>query len=258
MQAKKRVFIGLLTISLTMIILLLGAIWYLTVNRSHIFQSILLVVILGVFAVILFTIGFGIGGIVLTIWRAKNFPQLQGSIRVAINLLFPIALRLGRLWGINKDLIKSSFIEVNNQLVLSKHFKLSPENILILAPHCIQRHECPYKITVDVANCKRCGQCVVDDLLNTGEKFSIPVVVATGGTLARKFIEQYRPMAIVAIACERDLSSGILDTNPLPVLGVLNIRPNGPCYNTGVDIAKVEEAIMYFLEGGKVNDSAVL
>ena len=33
--------------------------------------------------------------------------------------------------------------------------------------------------------------------------------------------------------------SGIQDVYPLPAVGVLNIRPNGPCYNTHVDMAEV-------------------
>ena len=51
----------------------------------------------------------------------------------------------------------------------------------------------------------------------------------------------------MAIACERDLTSGIQDVYPLPAVGVLNIRPNGPCFNTHVDIEKVREEIKKFL-----------
>jgi hypothetical protein len=34
--------------------------------------------------------------------------------------------------------------------------------------------------------------------------------------------------------------SGIQDVYPLPAVGVLNIRPNGPCYNTHVDMDEVK------------------
>jgi hypothetical protein len=72
--------------------------------------------------------------------------------------------------------------------------------------------------------------------------------MATGGTLARKYVRDYRPKAIVAIACERDLTSGILDANPVPVLGVTNLRPNGPCFNTKFSVQRVEESIRFFLQ----------
>ena len=71
--------------------------------------------------------------------------------------------------------------------------------------------------------------------------------MATGGTLARKFVREYRPRAIVAIACERDLTSGIQDSNPIPVLGITNERPFGPCFNTEIRIERVEEALQFFM-----------
>jgi hypothetical protein len=43
----------------------------------------------------------------------------------------------------------------------------------------------------------------------------------------------------VAVACERDLVSGIRDAWPLPVIGLINERPEGPCVNTRVDVAGV-------------------
>jgi uncharacterized protein len=48
------------------------------------------------------------------------------------------------------------------------------------------------------------------------------------------------------VACERDLSSGLVDTYTLPVLGIPNERPFGPCFNTRVDLEKVKEAIAFF------------
>ena len=53
---------------------------------------------------------------------------------------------------------------------------------------------------------------------------------------------------IVAVACDRDLTSGIQDIYPLPVYGILNKRQNGPCYDTDVDLEKVEEGVINFLE----------
>ena len=37
--------------------------------------------------------------------------------------------------------------------------------------------------------------------------------------------------------------SGIQDVYPLPAIGVLNIRPNGPCYNTHVDMELVRKQL---------------
>jgi len=73
------------------------------------------------------------------------------------------------------------------------------------------------------------------------------MAIATGGTIARRIVVQKRPKLILAVACERDLSSGIQDTYPLPVYGILNERPNGPCLDTLVPLDQMEIALRYFL-----------
>lgn len=247
MPARKRLFIGLISGSTLLVLGLLALVYHLFINREQVLNQVFLVLIGAVLLVILFAIAFGIGGIVLTLWSARTFPPLQGLTRVAINLTFPLALVLGKMLGIPQSVIQGSFIEVNNQMVRAQKLKIVPEKVLVLAPHCLQRSECVFKITLNVQNCKRCGLCPISGLLEMTERYKTKLAVATGGTFARRFVEQYRPQAIVAIACERDLSSGIMDTNPLPVLGVLNQRPNGPCFNTQVDLGKLEQSLMFML-----------
>ncbi len=75
---------------------------------------------------------------------------------------------------------------------------------------------------------------------------NLNLFVATGGTIARKIVVETKPEAIVAVACERDLSSGVLDTYPLPILGIINERPFGPCFNTAVSLDKVKDALNFF------------
>lgn len=248
MKTKKRLFIGLISSSLLLVVGLVIAIGFLIIHRQSPVYRVLLVLAGSFFLFIVALVGFGITGMVFTLFKAKAIPSMQSYIRMATNLLFPLALGIGQLLNIDREKIKSSFIEVNNELVHAKRIAFKPEQVMILAPHCLQESTCPHKITLDVSNCKKCGRCPVHLLRNLAEKYGIALVVATGGTLARKFIEKYRPQAIVAIACERDLTSGILDVNPLPVIGVLNERPEGPCYNTRVSISRVEEALNFFLE----------
>lgn len=251
MKSKKRLFIGLISVSLLLIVVLIGLIWFLAVNRETPFYHVLLVVVASLWLVVVVLVGAGIVGMVLTLWQSKTIPSMQNYMRMATNLLFPIALGVGKVFGIDKDTIKNSFIQVNNQMVYTKDVEVKPEQVMILAPHCLQKSNCPYKITLDVTNCKKCGGCSIHYLRDLSDKYRVSLIVATGGTLARKFIEKNRPRAIVAIACERDLTSGILDANPIPVLGVLNERPEGPCYNTTVNLYNVEEAIQYFLTENK-------
>ncbi|AKL95536.1 hypothetical protein CACET_c20890 [Clostridium aceticum] len=66
--------------------------------------------------------------------------------------------------------------------------------------------------------------------------------------MARKTIVDLRPKAVIAIACERDLFSGLMDVKKIPILAIINKRPQGPCINTQVDIKEVEEAIAHFIK----------
>ncbi|MBZ4687181.1 MAG: uncharacterized protein PWQ96_1512 [Clostridia bacterium] len=246
-NTKKRIFIGLISLSLFLIGITLLVAYYLVVNDASTLHKVLLIIVGGFLLVMLILLGVGVLGLVFNLIRQKPLPFLQKIMLMATNALFPVALYLGKILGVDKETIKRSFIAVNNQLVKNQEVKLDPQEVMILAPHCLQWSECPHKITIDSKNCKRCGKCVVDDLHSLTEKYGVSFVVASGGTLARKFIKEFKPRAVVAIACERDLCSGIQDT-PLPVLGVLNIRPQGPCFNTCVNLEAVEEATKFFLQ----------
>lgn len=122
---------------------------------------------------------------------------------------------------------------------------------MILAPHCLQNAECPHKITIDVANCKQCGKCKIGELKKLADQYDCQLRVVTGGTLARQAIKEQKPGAVIAIACERDLSLGIQDISIIPVLGILNYRPNGPCFNTDVDVIRVHNAMDLLSKGGR-------
>jgi len=248
-QIKKRVFIGLLAASILLIfgIILSGIFIY--YNKFGYWYRYLLLGIIVMLGLFISLVSIGLAGVVMTLLNVKKFYGLEGLMNASLNVLFPLVLALGKIFQIPKDVIKSSYIEVNNKLIQSRQFNFKPEDILILAPHCLQKWDCPYKITADASNCRRCGRCDIDKLLKISNINGVNLAVVTGGTLARKKVIDIKPKAIIAIACERDLTEGILDTNPLPVMGVINIRPEGPCKNTLVDLNKVTEAIDFFING---------
>ncbi|WP_027717225.1 DUF116 domain-containing protein [Desulfovirgula thermocuniculi] len=251
MKPSKFLFPALLGGSLLLVVLLVAATWYLIfVPARTLAHRIIFWFAVSLLACVALLAASGFLGMVLTLAAARTCEPLQAPTRVAINTFFPVILALGRLLGISTDNIRRSFIEVNNQLVRARRVKVLPHELLLLVPHCLQCSECPHKITVHVGNCRRCGRCAIGELLALKDRYGFNMGVATGGTLARKYVRMFRPRAIVAVACERDLSSGILDTNPIPVLGVVNERPHGPCFNTNVSLAQVEGAIFSFLPVG--------
>jgi len=190
------------------------------------------------------------GGLLLvfTIFMRKDILFSQKLRGIVAKVLFPFMILMGRLVGVSKEKVQQSFVELNNHLVRSNHHRTRPNKLLILLPHCIQEFDCQIKITGNIKNCKGCGKCEIKDLIELSDHYQVNIAVATGGTLARRIIVENRPEAIVAVACELDLTSGIQDSYPIPVIGILNDRPNGPCINTKVDIEKVRKGILDFLE----------
>jgi len=245
----KGIFLLLSILSLLALVLLVLGFLYLISPRLNSFHPYLS------FGIKLF-LGLGLaiisGGLFLIIFSAlteKDFLFPHGEKQITMKVLFPINLFLGRFLGWSKDQIRQSFVAVNNSLFKATKKRINPERILILLSHCIQRYDCPQKVTTDYRNCRRCGKCQICQIIELGDKYFAPLSIATGGTLARKVVVEKRPTVIVAVACERDLTSGIQDVYPVPVYGILNQRPFGPCINTRVDIEKIEKTLKIILNG---------
>lgn len=246
-KPKKRIFMALTSVSALLSAVMVYVVW--KVSFPGLYQiSWVLPIILGFVGVVLvIAMLSGVFGIVMALLGIPVIKILYFWAWKAINILFPFAVVLGHLFNIPRDKIEQSFIEVSNKLVLQHKVKVPANRIMILTPHCIQLDTCVHKITRNVENCKQCGRCSVGSMRGLAHKYGCHFAVATGGTLARQMVKQARPKAIVAVACERDLTSGIQDVFPLPVLGVLNERPFGPCFNTRVDMKKLEAAVLTFM-----------
>lgn len=249
-HTKKRVFIGLLAFSFLVLNMTILLAWWMVSSRELLINKLILTILTAIAITIVILLAVGIVALVWSIWRAKTLPSLQFSMTRATNILYPMALLLGKWIGFDEEKIKNSYIQVSNQLVKTRLEKNMLDRIMILAPHCLQWVHCPHKITININNCKRCGKCPISALIELSERYNVDLSVATGGTAARKILKEKRPQGVVAIACERDLTSGIQDIDILPVIGVVNERPEGPCCNTKVDLKKVEEAIKFFQTGG--------
>ncbi len=166
---------------------------------------------------------------------------------LVLRVFYPIFMVVGSFKKDKKERLQRIIINLNNRLVMSENPKT--KNILILLPHCLQVDECRIRLTHNIHNCEGCGKCEIKELIEIADENKLNLSVATGGTLARRIVKETSPDAIVAVACETDLSSGIVDTYPLPVFGVPNERPFGPCLNTQVNLDKVKDAIRFFSNG---------
>lgn len=177
------------------------------------------------------------------IFKGRRFQFL---LRAYLQVLFPIVKMQGRILE-KRQAVCQAYIHFLNHLFLRRHLRYPSNRILLLAPHCLQWDKCPHKITRNIANCHQCGHCPIGAIVDMTRQLGMSFAVATGGTLARQIVKDTRPNAVVAIACERDLVSGMEDIAPMPVLGLLNERPNGPCFNTSVDLMELQKILQLII-----------
>jgi hypothetical protein len=248
-KPKKRIFIGLLVFTCILLLVLIFLLWYVPmVGLRNIHPSLPLIFSFALAFLVFLMISGGLL-LVFTIVRGKDIFLSHKLRGLVAKVLFPFMILMGRIVGISKERVRQSFVELNNHLIRSNSHRVRPDKLLILLPHCIQNFDCEIKITGNIRNCKGCGKCEIKNLIELSDQYHLKIAVATGGTLARRIVLENRPEAIVAVACELDLTTGIQDAYPIPVIGILNERPNGPCINTKADIEKVRRAILDFVEG---------
>ena len=249
---RKRLFIGLVTGTSVLLCLFLLVGWIIPViGLGNIHPSIpyitgiLLVACIGVIA-------WASLSLVLQVSSGRNFWGASRVRGLANRLFLPCMELLARLIGVSAAEVRRSFIKVNNELAQTTGACYEPERILLLLPHCLQRADCEIRLTNTVDACKRCGRCPIVGLLALRDHYGVRLAIATGGSIARRIVVETHPRLIIAVACERDLTSGIQDTHPLPVYGILNHRPEGPCHNTQVALRLVEEALRSFIASDKL------
>lgn len=181
---------------------------------------------------------------VIHAYRKKSIaPSMLFPVRLALKVVIPFTIFITGLLKKDKDAIRSLFIDINNILVQSGKRRYKPDRILVLLPHCLQDSQCGYKVTGNINNCRQCGRCTIGTLLGIVKAKGVKAAVVTGGTAARNLVGREKPGVILSVACERDLSIGISDVGSIPVLGVVNERPNGPCKDTYVDVGLLEEKL---------------
>ncbi len=245
---RKRLFIGLIVGTSVLVCGLLAVMWWIPYVGFHNIHPAAEWVFGGLILGLILLVAWASLGLIINIMTGRSLPFFRRMRGLTVKLFLPLMTLLGKTLGFTKQQVRASFIKVNNELVDGEADTYPASKILLLMPHCLQRSKCAMRLTYDIRNCKRCGKCPIDGLIGLSDLYGIELAIATGGTIARRIVVQKRPRLILAVACERDLAEGIQDTYPLPVYGVLNERPHGPCLDTLVPLPRLEEAIQRFLD----------
>jgi hypothetical protein len=227
-ETGKRLFLTLSILAIVLLTLSLLLVWYLIEPRisqlnSKLAQSFKLF-IFGLILILLFVFL----QTVLSIIFHKNLLIRIRNKNFSITFLTPFILALGKKIGISYDRIGNSFIKVSNSLIMNTRWKFSCSKILILLPRCLRRS-------------------IQKQIIAIANKYKCLIYTVPGGELARQIIAEQKPSAVIGVACERDLLTGIRDVHHIPVIGIPNQRPEGPCKNTTVDYKKIEDAVKFFV-----------
>ncbi len=244
----KRLFLGLMCGSCIFICICIGLAWLIPFLGLSAIHTSLPYIFGGISALLILCVSWMCIALAYHVYTGKHTWGITKLRGLTIKLMFPLMELLGRLVGIPHEKIRLSFVKVNNEIVLGSHPTTEGKNILVLLPHCIQRSQCTYRLNHSIEHCRRCGLCPVGELLALRDVWGFHMVIATGGTIARRIVVQMRPHLIIAVACDRDLTSGIQDSYPLPVFGITNERPCGPCIDTLVNVTLVEDALRCFVK----------
>lgn len=243
MESNIKAFIRTAAVILSafMVLLIVFGIAY-SYASINVYNKILIVFIAAVSVCIL--LSAAMFAAILYTYRHKKPSGLTLKLtELGLRILLPVALVIAKSSTTLKKSIRCFYIDLNNIVVDAGRKKYKPQDILLLLPHCLQNSQCGLKVTSNPDLCKRCGKCKIGTLIEYAEHKGIGIFIATGGTVARNVIKKTRPGIIVSVACERDLMSGILDVQGIPVIGVTNRQPNGPCFNTDVDIEAIKEVM---------------
>ncbi len=243
METNVKAFLRILIIILSAFVALLTLFGAAYLNASLNVYSAILVVLIS-------AVGFCIGALavmsvaIFNTFRRKNASGLTLALtKLGLRILMPVAVLFTKANSKEKKSIRYFYIELNNIVVESYNKKYNPKDIMILLPHCLQNSQCGLKVTSNPELCRQCGKCKIGILLKYAKENGINLFVATGGTVARNVVKKTKPGIIISVACERDLMSGISDIKGIPVIGIINKQPNGPCVNTDVDVEKLIEKI---------------
>lgn len=178
----------------------------------------------------------GIAATALLWWTALVLSYLTHRVLLPALLgergLFLRVMRLtSRVasWFGKRDWVENAAVKVYNTLALLRTRKVGTGELLLLIPRCLSR-------------------VTLDTVLALAGKYGVPVFVATRGQLARRVIRERRPRAVVAVACERDMVTGLHDVaGKVPVLGLTMTLPAGPCKDAALDYVMLERYLKAFV-----------
>ena len=212
------------TAGLFVIVIGFGFILYMIEPRLNLLHPVWVIAARFVAVIVILSTVIGSLLIIASVFTGKNLLMNNRIGLMAASYILPVAIAIANRAGIPRDRLGNPFVSFTNAIIRARQKPIQGKTIVII-PRCLK---------ADMKKAIR-GLC---------DSAGIGVFSATGGGQARKILREERPAAVIAIACERDLVSGIRDVaHKIPTIGVTNKRPEGPCKNTYIEMDELRNAI---------------
>ena len=111
------------------------------------------------------------------------------------------------------------------------------EKRIFLAPHCLRSPDCPASTTQYGVQCKRCGKCQFDNIMNGVEKFHYSLFILAGSSFVKKLIEETKPDGILLLGCAYEINKVMMALDGRITYGITLLKDG--CVNTISDLDKV-------------------
>jgi len=193
-------------------------------------------------------LGASLAGLVMVI-TYTNFPMLLvlGKYRRSRRPLPRLAIIF---WLGVLDLLKlprAILLHMNNRVTC--RYMVRPQEVHVLVSRCLQAENCKCQVTESILRCRACGACKIQVIKDLCAAKGLSVSVESGGTSARQRLGERKPKLVIAVACERELLAGILDT-VLPVVGIMLRVGEKACVNSDVDVKELDRRLNSILKEG--------
>ncbi len=176
----------------------------------------------------------------LAIYWKKKVPVIHYFLDVVIRISYPRIMKIGNLLNIQEKKIKSSFLQVNNNIIENENNKYNSKNLLLLISQEYQHKDCNIRITNNIENCHNCINCNIGKIYGYAKDNNLNLEIMRGITSTLNTIASYK--LIIAIASNEELIEILKKTDSVRIYGILNENYN--CESKEFDVISQVDSVI--------------
>ncbi len=161
---------------------------------------------------------------------------LEMKLSVVLLELEKLALRM----GLDEREVMRIYVEAANARSWKDYVRTPFEKRVVLLPHCLRSENCEAKMGEYGYKCVKCGRCAIGKIVEKAEELGyMGVFILPGGSLVERIIDEFKPRAVLGVACLKEciLGHAVLLKKGIPGQAVPLLRDG--CFKTVVDVNKV-------------------